>query len=81
VARGEEDPRFESAIFDFAARFPDLPPNEVTRFMSGRLFGEAPGARRWLRGELRRQALFHMYADCCNSNEKTCADCLLLSLE
>jgi len=79
-SRREGDARLESALLSFARRFPPLPANEVTAFMEKRLFGQDARAGRLLKTEIRRQALFHLFGDCCNDNEKTCAECLLLTL-
>lgn len=79
-ARRENDERLESALSAFARRFPPLSDNEVTEFMEKRLFGDDSRAARLLKTEIRRQGLFHIFADCCNNNERTCAECLLLTL-
>ncbi len=80
-ARRERDAQLEAGLWAFLARFPPLPSNEVTSFMERRLFGGDSRCPRLLNLELRRQALFHIFQDCCFNNEKTCADCVLLSLE
>jgi len=80
-ARREKDATLERALMDFAARFPPLSPNEVTTFMQHRLFGGDTRAPVLLGAELRRQALFHIFSDCCNNNEKSCSDCLLMTPE
>ena len=55
--------------------FPPLQSNSIVRAMRARLFGKEERADAMLDGELRSQALFHIFAECCNHNEVTCEDC------
>lgn len=49
------------------AAWPALPETRITRHMRWRLFGDTPRARDMLVGEARMQALYQIFADCCDN--------------
>ncbi|GAB4322351.1 MAG: hypothetical protein Kow0059_17390 [Candidatus Sumerlaeia bacterium] len=65
--------RFAERVYDL---FPPLAENAIVRFMRVRLFGQnwRESVGRFTR-ECRNQALLKIFQDCCNNNEKSCADC------
>ena len=48
--------------------------------MQARLFGNHERAKELFTSEARQQALFQIFADCCNLNESTCEDCYYFQL-
>lgn len=55
--------------------FPPLEENTVTRFMKYRLFGTPEPPKALFRTEMRHQALFHIFTDCCDHVTTSCAQC------
>ena len=78
-AREQKDHALEAAAWRALHAMPALDENSVTSFMRTRLFGATGLDVLLLKSELAQQALFKVFADCCSSNERTCASCTLLS--
>jgi hypothetical protein len=55
--------------------FPALEENTVTRFMKYRLFTTTNPPKSLFRREMRQQALFHIFTDCCDSVTTSCDQC------
>jgi hypothetical protein len=77
-ARERKDADLERKAWFAIERFPPLGRNSVTTFMRSRLFGESGMDKGLLRTELRQQALYKIFQDCCSTNERTCDDCTFL---
>jgi hypothetical protein len=77
-ARQRGDLKLEGQAWTALERFPSLGPNSVTSFMKSRLFGDGGMDKGLLRTELRQQALYKIFHDCCAMNDQTCGDCTFL---
>lgn len=55
--------------------FPALSENTVTRFMKYRLFGLPDPPKSLFKTEMRQQALFHVFTDCCDHTTTSCEQC------
>jgi hypothetical protein len=78
AARERSDEQQERHAWIALERFPSLGPNSVTTFMKSRLFGEGGMDKGLLRTELRQQALYKIFHDCCAMNDQSCGDCTFL---
>jgi hypothetical protein len=74
-ARQEGDARLEERIWPICLAFPPLESNSIVRHMRLRLFGGHERGKTALDSEAKQQALFQIFADCCNMNEQSCHDC------
>lgn len=74
-ARARADSALEERIWEIFFAFPPLESNSVVRGMQARLFGSHERGKELFTSEARQQALFQIFADCCNLNESTCEDC------
>jgi len=77
-AREQGDDALEQKAWIAIERFPALGKNSVTTFMKSRLFGDGGLDKGLVRTELRQQALYKIFQDCCSTNERTCDDCTFL---
>jgi hypothetical protein len=77
-AREKKDEELERKAWTAIERFPSLGSNSVTAFMKTRLFGDGGMDKGLLRTELRQQALYKIFHDCCSMNERTCDECTFL---
>lgn len=74
-AHKSRDNELEDRVWDVYRSFPALESNSIVRHMQHRLFGEDPRGKRLMTSEIRQQGLFHIFAECCQLNEKGCEDC------
>lgn len=76
-ADGEGDKNVRKFVERLYDLYPPLAENSIVRFMRLRLFGEnwQETAGQFKR-EFQNQALLKIFQDCCNNNDKTCAECL-----
>ncbi|HUT25190.1 MAG TPA: DUF2851 family protein [Sumerlaeia bacterium] len=77
-ARERRDGRLEDRVRAIFLAFPPLESNSMVRHMRTRLFGDHERASALLTSEARQQALFQIFASCCNHNESGCEDCYFL---
>jgi hypothetical protein len=74
-ARERRDRSLEQRVWQALRCFPALESNAITRHMRLRLFGESDRGHTLFHSEARQQALFQIFAECCNLNEVSCEDC------
>lgn len=76
--RARERGLFEWTLAALRA-FPALGENSVTRFMKYRVIGTPAPPKSMFRTEMRQQALFHIFTDCCDHVTTTCDHCAFFS--
>jgi hypothetical protein len=74
-AKREKDSALRLWASEALRVFPPLNENSVTQFMKYRLFGTPDPPKSLFKTELRQQALFHVFTDCCNHVTTSCAQC------
>jgi hypothetical protein len=67
----------EERVFQFYAGFPSLPPNNITRLMEFKMFGNSPKERA-ARSARAQQGLLQIFADWC-SEDPSCQNCGIFS--
>ncbi len=67
----------EELVHDFYCGLPSLPPNNITRLMEYRMFGNSSG-RRIARSARTQQGLLQIFADWC-SEDPSCENCGILT--
>lgn len=74
-AEQEQDEKLGLASQKLYARIPPLQKNQITEFMTKRLFGDHPRAKDLVDTERRRQGLFQIFYHCCQGEERHCERC------
>lgn len=74
-ARAEKNTGLESLCWSALNVFPTLGENAVTKMMTRRLFAESGLEKSFCKNELKQQALYKIFQDCCSWNERTCDNC------
>jgi RNAse (barnase) inhibitor barstar len=77
-ARKTDDLVLEERLFKVYKLHPKLSPNNVTRFMSCRIFGQDTQKRNIVNNARRQQGLIQIFKDFCESNDIACKRCVLL---
>ncbi len=77
-ARKREDLVLEEALFKAYKLHPKLSHNNVTRFMSCRIFGQDIQKRNIVNNARRQQGLIQIFKDFCESDDVACKGCVLL---
>jgi hypothetical protein len=72
-ARSHDRRDAEELVFQFYVRLPSLPPNNITRLMEFKMFGNSP-KERVARSARTQQGLLQIFADWC-SEDPSCATC------
>ncbi len=74
-ARSEKNPPREALCWSVINVFPTLGKNTITKMMTSRLFAETGLEKTFCKNELKQQALYKIFQDCCSWNERTCDSC------
>ncbi|MFQ5963955.1 MAG: DUF2851 family protein [Candidatus Scalinduaceae bacterium] len=77
-ARKRDDSILEDRLFKVYRQHPKLSPNNVTRFMSCRIFGQDIRKRKVINNARRQQGLLQIFKDFCESDDIACKRCALL---
>jgi len=72
-ARKEKRSDIEEVVFQFYCGLPSLPPNNITRLMEFKMFGNSP-KERVARSARTQQGLLQIFADWC-SEDPSCRNC------
>ncbi|MDX1971412.1 MAG: DUF2851 family protein [Candidatus Sumerlaeia bacterium] len=74
-ARQEKNATRENRCWEVLLVFPALGENAVTKMMIKRLFADSGLEKSFCKSELKQQALYKIFQDCCAWNERTCENC------
>lgn len=74
-ARSEKNTKQDALCWSALSVFPTLGENAVTKMMTRRLFAESGLEKSFCKNELKQQALYKIFQDCCSWNERTCDNC------
>lgn len=78
-ARETQDEQLEQFCFTVLKYFPKLPENEITKFMTHRIFESNEKIINLIKSEKQQQAFFHIFNQCCGNNAVTCDKCVYIN--